>query len=146
MECINFMLTALAIAAGPILGAILGWIAKEELRPGKKYHILLQKAIFTLAIILLMYANRTNVHYIWVGAAAIFLYYSYYTQIQEAVIYAALAVIFYLGADTNLALPIISLTFLYGLPSGSLLLKNKKQILLNIIMFLLIAAILYFFP
>lgn len=145
MEILNYSLIAIAAVLSLICGAIIGHFAKEELEPGKKYFIFLQKALFAAIIAVIMYANRTNVHYAWIGAIIIFAYLYFFEKINQAISYAVLGLAFFLAADTELFLPIASLAFLYGLPTGSRLVKNRKSIILCTIIFIAIAFLLYIF-
>ena len=142
MEILNYVLIATLVSTGLILGRVLANIAKEEIKPGKKYLIILQKLLFCSAIILLMYLNKTNVHYIWIGALVIFVYLYYYKKISPEIVYAVLGLVFYLSVKTEYFLIASSLIFLYGLPSGTLL-KDKKKIALNLLLFLVVAVGLF---
>lgn len=144
MEILNYSLIALITAVGLACGAVIGYFAKEELKPGKKYFILLQKILFTLAIAFLMYANRANVHYLWAGGLIIFIYLYFYERINQAFAYAFLALVFSLASETGMFLPISASIFLYGFPAGSLNYKNKKMILICNILFIILAVILFF--
>ena len=86
MEILNYALVALVISTGLIAGAVIARFAKEEIKPGKKYFILLQKLLFIIAIALIMYANRTNVHFIWVGGLIIFLSGAYFVLVVNKII------------------------------------------------------------
>jgi hypothetical protein len=142
MEILNYALVAIVISIGLILGRVLAWIAKEEIRPGKNYFLILQKALFCAAVIALMFLNRTNVHYIWAGALIIFVYVYYYKKISPEIVYGVLGLVFYLSSKTEYFLLASSLIFLYGLPSGTLL-KNKEKIALNLLVFLVVSIGLF---
>ena len=142
MEILNYVLAALVVSTGIILGRILARIAKEEIRPGKKYFLIIQKSLFCAAIVFLMYLNKTNVHYIWIGALIIFTYLLYFKKINPMIISAVLGLAVYLSSKTDYFVVISSLTFLYWLPIGTLL-KNKKKIALNLIVFLVVAIGLF---
>ena len=142
MEILNYTLIAAVVSIGLILGRVLAWIAKEEIRPGKNYFLILQKALFCAAVILLMFLNRTNVHYMWIGALVIFVYLYYYKKISSEIVYGVLGLVFYLSVKTEYFLIASSLIFLYGLPTGTLL-KDKKKIALNLLLFLLVAVGLF---
>lgn len=144
MEILNYYLIALITALGLICGAVIGYFAKEELKPGKNYFIWLQKILFTLAVVLLMYANRTNVHYMWAGGLIIFIYLYYYEKMRPAITYAFLAFVFFLASVTSMFLPVSASVFLYSFPTGSMIYKNKKEIAICVISFLVIALILFF--
>ena len=142
MEILNYFLIAVVAAIGLILGRILAWTAKEEIKPGTKYLLILQKALFCLAIALLMYFNRTNVHYVWIGALVIFIYLSWFKKIPSYAFSVILGILFYLASLTEKFVLISAVIFLHGLPAGSLM-KNKKMLALNVLVFLINAMLLF---
>jgi len=152
MNILNYSLTALVLYIGLFMGFILVLMAKEEIKPGKKYFLFLQKAILSLIFILLVVFLGLNYIVILLLLACIIIYITknYLKKEFNDVIYTyiLLSVIFYLSSK-NLNLFIIesSLIFLYGLPTGTLLTtKDKKQTAMNIlknIPFILIAIILF---
>ncbi|MBW3004604.1 hypothetical protein KY310_02125 [Candidatus Woesearchaeota archaeon] len=143
MEILNYAVIALVASLGLLSGRILARIAKEEIKPGKKYFLILQKVLFCLAVVLLMYSNKTNVHYTWIGALVLFIYLSWFKKLPSYIMSAVLGAGVYLAALTDNFLLISGVIFLYGLPTGSLI-KNKKEIALNIMIFLVLAAGLFF--
>ncbi|MBW2986663.1 hypothetical protein KY333_04805 [Candidatus Woesearchaeota archaeon] len=142
MEILNYALAALVVSTGLILGKILARIAKEEIKPGEKYFLIIQKSLFCAVIVFLMYLNKTNVHYIWIGGLIIFTYLLYFKKINPAVLSAVLGLAVYLSSKTDYFVVISSLTFLYWLPVGTLM-KKKKEIALNLIVFLIVAIGLF---
>ncbi|MBD3303937.1 hypothetical protein GF343_02235 [Candidatus Woesearchaeota archaeon] len=144
MEVINYVLAAVVAALGLVSGRALARIAKEEIKPGKKYFLILQKFLFCLTVFLVMHFNRTNVHYTWTGALIIFVYLSWSKKIPTYFISVILGLGMYLASLTGSFLLISGVIFLYGLPAGSLM-KNKKEIILNIVVFLAVAAGMFFF-
>ena len=142
MGIINYLLIAVVAALGLVLGRVLAWMAKEEIKPGKKYFLILQKALFCLAIVLLMYFNRTNIHYTWIGALIIFVYLSWFKKIPSYSISVVLGFGVYLASLTDNFLLISAVIFLHGFPAGSLI-KSKKEMALNIAVFLAVAIGLF---
>ena len=142
MEILNYIIIAVITAAGLILGKVLAKIAKEEIKPGKKYLLIMQKALFCAVILLLMYINRTNVHYIWAGAVIIFAYLRFFKKINHLLMSTILAVAFFLASKTDYFLIISAMTFLYNFPAGSLI-KNKKDVAANLLVFLAVATIMF---
>lgn len=138
MEILNYALVALVVSLGVLLGRVLAWIAKEEIKPGKKYFLILQKILFCAVVFLLMYFNKANVHYTWIGGLVIFAYLSWFKKIPSYVVSAVLGAGLYLATLTENFLLISAVIFLYGFPAGSLI-KNKKEIALNILIFLVVA-------
>lgn len=143
MEILNYALIALIVSLGLLSGRIIAWIAKEEIKPGKKYFLILQKVLFCAVVFLLMYFNKTNVHYTWIGGLVIFAYLSWFKKIPSYIISAVLGITLYLATLTENFLLISAVIFLYGFPAGSLI-KNKKEIALNIVIFLVVAVGLFF--
>lgn len=140
MEILNYALTAIVASIGLMCGAIIARFAKEEIKPGKKYFILLQKLLFVAVIALVMYANRTNVHFIWVGGVIIFVYLYFFNKIRQAFAYGALALAFFNASD--MFLPASALIFLYGFPTAAKM--KKREIAECMITFLAISIILFF--
>jgi len=143
MEILNYALVALIISLGLLSGRIIAGIAKEEIKQGKKYFLILQKILFCTVVFLLMYFNKTNVHYTWIGGLVIFAYLSWFKKIPSYIISAVLGITLYLATLTENFLLISSVIFFYGFPAGSLI-KNKKEIALNIVIFLVVAVGLFF--
>lgn len=132
------------------MGIILAYIAKEELKIGKKYFILLQKVILTLIpSFFLFYLLKENISLLILSILMFsILINSYNQKIKTYYIYPVLALIFYFSSK-NIDLFKIQafLIFLYGFPTGSLLTKVKDKnyikIVLKNISFIVIA--LFFF-
>ena len=147
MNILNYSVIALIAYIGLFIGFILAIMAKEELKPGKKYFIFLQKAILLLIFLFLFIGfNYLSVLLLF----ALILIYVLKKRIEfgeSPYIYTILAIIFYLSSK-NLNQFVIesSLIFLYGLPTGTLLTKkSNKETIINIlknIIFVIIAVIL----
>ena len=152
MNLLNYSLTAAISYIGLFVGFILAMIAEEEIKPGKKYLIYLQKIILLLIFIFLVtYINLNYTLAILILAFIIIhiIKKSYKKEFNEIpYTYIILAIIFYLSSkNPNLFVIESSLIFLYGLPAGSLLTKkSKKESIANILInipFVLIAIILF---
>ena len=153
MNVLNYSLAAIISYLGLSIGLILAIIAKEELKAGKKYFILLQKAILLLIFIFLIYFLKFNLINLIIVLLFIFIYlikYYWNKRINESFyIYLILSIIFYISSKSlNLFIIESSLIFLYGLPTGTLLTtKNKKESIINILknmLFIILAIILFF--
>ncbi|MBW2977455.1 hypothetical protein KY331_01295 [Candidatus Woesearchaeota archaeon] len=150
---INYALVTLITFLGLFVGFILALIAKEELKPGKHYFILLQNLIFSLIIFFLLFYNDLM---IWLSALIAFLTFIFLrkSKVKPIATYLSLAVIFNAAFRNRLSVFILiaSLIFIYGIPIGSLLtynLKNKKSkvikdILIKYGIFIPIALVLFF--
>lgn len=150
MNLLNYSLTAIISYIGLFVGFILAIIAKEEIKPGKKYFIFLQKLILLLIFIFLLVFIKLN--YILVLLILVFIVIYLLKTKKEfnesPYIYIVLSVVFYLSLKI-LSLFVIesSLIFIYGLPTGSLLTKkSKKESITNILKnvgFVIVAIILF---
>jgi hypothetical protein len=150
MELLNYSLTATVAFLGLFVGAALAFIAHEELKPGKKYFVWMEKIILLLLLIFLLN---------YYGIAIIFRVIIYlllvatllFKEINNRYIYPVLAMIFFLSAASeSLLFKQATLIFLYGLPAGSLFVnvKNRKiavarKLLINYGAFLIIALLLF---
>lgn len=122
---------------GLIAGIVLKKTCEEEIKPGKPYFLLLQKVVIVTLIIALLYTTLSNtlLYFILILIGiitAIFFTHTY----------------FYLGLALLTLNPLIAtLTFIYGLPTGTL----KPKVILNLLLFaipflLLIFNIIYTAP
>ncbi len=150
MNLLNYSLTAVIAYMGLFIGFILAIIAKEELKAGKKYFILLQKIILLLIFVFLLVFIELS--YIPILLILAFILISILRSKKEfnelPYIYIILAIIFYLSSkQLNLFIIESSLIFLYGLPIGTLITKKSKKetvmALLKNIGFVLIAILLF---
>lgn len=150
MNLLNYSLATIIAYLGLFIGFLLAIIAKEEIKPGKKYFIFLQKIILLLIFISLLIFIDLNYLLVLLISAFIVIYLSKTKKEFNKLpyIYILLSIIFYLSSKKlNLFIIESSLIFLYGLPTGSLLTKkSKKETIINIltnIPFILIAIILF---
>jgi len=151
MNLINYTLTLIVSFLGLILGIILAYIAKEELKPGKKYFILLQKVILTsiVAFLFFYWSNKNIFLFIICLFASFILIYFFIEKIKTHHIYKVLGLIFYFSSkDIEIFKIQAFLIFLYGLPTGSLLTKVTKRnyfrVILNHTYFIIIALLSFF--
>ena len=110
----------LAALAGQIVGAFIGSKTKEELESGKKYFLILKNILLGILIVFLMKLSFSGLGLL-LGMVAGFVYRREY---------------FYFGVGAaalmnsfNPVFPV--LIFLYGLPYGTLLFKEKKLLQLG---------------
>ncbi|MBU4284218.1 MAG: hypothetical protein KJ968_03855 [Nanoarchaeota archaeon] len=150
MQLINYSLISLISFSGLLIGMVLAFTAKEELEPGKKYFLLLQK--LTLLLILIFLLNFFNVIlYLRITIYILFIFLMT-INIKSQIIYPALAAVFFLSSkNPELFITNSILIFLYGFPTGSLfakkLIKKRKSfvlknIFLNYFWFVIITIIL----
>ena len=150
MQLLNYSLISLISFSGLLVGIILAFTAKEELKPGKKYFMLMQK--ITLLMILIFLLNFFNINlYLRITIYVLFILLMA-INIKSQIIYPVLGIVFFISSK-NPELFIINsiLIFLYGFPTGSLfakkIIKKKKsfvfkRVILNYFWFVLIAIVL----
>lgn len=150
MQLLNYSLISVISFSGLLVGMILAFTAKEELEPGKKYFMLLQKIILLLIFVFLLNFFNVNL-YLRIISYILFIFLMAF-NIKSQRIYPALGVVFFLSSkDINLFITNSILIFFYGFPTGSLfakkLIKKKKlvvlkNIFLNYFWFIVIAIAL----
>lgn len=129
---------------GLLAGVALSFLAKEELKPGKKYFMLLEKALLLSISILTIFYIKNFFLFLILGIIAGFVF-------RRAYFYFGLALP--LASGSFLVL-LSSLVFVFGLPHGTLLavkLKEniKKEIIFSGILFsaaVLLSLILDYAP
>ena len=134
MQLLNYSLISLISFSGLLIGMVLAFTAKEELKPGKKYFILMQKIILLLILIFLLNFFTINI-YLRIIIYILFILLMI-INIKSQIIYLALGVMFFLSSkDINLFIINSILIFLHGFPTGSLftkkLIKKKKSFVLK---------------
>ena len=101
---------------GLIFGIFLGKYTKEELKDGKKYFILLEKAILFVLILFLLYKVSFSFLVVIFSLLGVLL------SRKLNKIYFYLGLTFVLVSDLSIS----ALIFIFGLPYGSLLYHSKK--------------------
>ena len=146
---LSYLLTSIIVFLGLPIGIILAYIAKEEIKPGKSYLVFFQSLLFLLIVVFLMYSFNLHIAVIIIIALLLIgLMYVLRYKYETTAIYPLLAVFLYMSSkNTNLFMIESSLIFLYGLPTGSLLINFKKNNYIKIILahttFLLVALIIF---
>jgi len=147
MNLLNYSLTAVISYLGLFVGFILALMAKEEMKDGRKYFLFLQKVILLLVFVFLLVFIDLNYILVLLMLAFIVVY-LLKRKNKLVYIYILLGVIFHLSSKMlNLFVIESSLIFLYGIPTGSLLMKkDKKETLIGIlknVWFFLVAMVLF---
>ena len=125
MAILNYILALIGAFSGLFVGMLLGYITKEELKPGKKYFIWMQNIILILAAIFVLYSFQFHI-ILFILIGLILTLALIYFKPKAIIGYIILAVLILLIIeDTNFFLLTSSLTFLYGFPTGSLILTKK---------------------
>jgi hypothetical protein len=136
----EYLIAIVIVALGLLAGYILGKQLKKEVKQGKNYLFLLQKALFTICIFIVMYEYREIVHFIWIGALMLFLYYFYHKKVNQILIYALYGALAFLAYDYFL--PLAGAQFLYGLTTGSLNLKDERLLMKSGAAYVIVALVL----
>jgi len=129
---INYFIVSFLVYSGLFIGLILAFIAKEEIKPGRKYFVFLKKMVLSLVIVFLFVLHKLD-YIIVLPALAIVLVYFYKVRVnkgfnEDFLIYLILGAIFYSSyKNTNLFVIESSLMFLYGFPTGTLLVDFKSK-------------------
>lgn len=152
---LKFFLASLIVGSGVIFGAILSIIAKEELRHGKKYFMLLKNIMF-ISVIITASIFYINTNYLVSLSVLLFLMVLFIKRFQLNLIYASFAVICLLSDISDSSYLIISsLIFFAGFPVGSLATYElaKKEIFVEkkiltayfIFVFILLLRLIFYY-
>ncbi|MBW2967105.1 hypothetical protein KY362_01325 [Candidatus Woesearchaeota archaeon] len=148
---LTYICTLVFAFLGVYVGALLAYMAPDELKPGKLYFRALMNTILVLVPLFILYAYNANIFVlILLGVVAtIFLYFTSETSPVNQVAYFLLGIAFFFSTrSVDLFIIVSALIFLYGLPLGSLyvsrrLKKSKRTVftdmLLNFGLFVIIA-------
>lgn len=126
MEILNYVLALILSFSGVFVGMFLGYIAKEELKPGKRYFIWIQNIILILAAIFVLYSFHLNI-ILFILIGLIITLGIIYFKPKAILGYLFLAILFFLSMrNTSLFMLTSSFIFLYGFPTGSLIFAKKN--------------------
>jgi hypothetical protein len=147
---LNTFLASAIAGSGILIGALLSKIAKEEIKPGMKYFIILKNIFFSAAVLITMcYYAKINLA---IALAAPLLFSPVLiSRLQIIAMYASLAVVLMLSqTDSSLYALVSSLVFFAGLAIGTIEYSKAKKnpmmkILIPYIVFVLVSTISLFF-
>lgn len=126
-KMLNEFLASLVIGSGIVIGATLSILAKEEIKPGLKYFILLKNILFS-AVILTTIFYYTTVNIMIALATPLLFSALFINKLQPVAIYTAFAIVCILSsANSSLYLLISSLIFLAGFPVGTIAYSAAKK-------------------
>jgi len=131
---LTYLLVLLVCFLGVFIGLLIAFLAKEELKDGKKYFIISKNIIFTLTIFLLLYFLK--LHFLSILLVClILLLVLFKVKIKEWILYSIIGIIFYISSlNSNLFTLNASLIFIYSIFMGSLFMeKNTKLNSFNLI-------------
>ena len=121
----------IGISAGIGTGWALAQIAPEEIIPGRKYFLIFKTIVFSLIFLLVAWSWAQQQNYWLLGIFSItFIILSRigsparYKPWQEVPRYALFIAAYFLMTEKEVPLLLSSLMFLYGMPTGTLLLKD----------------------
>ncbi len=141
---LQYIIVGVIVYSGLFVGKILSLISPEEVRPGKKYLILLQKVVF-LAL-LLTFAFMINVFMVKVVVIFVLGYFLFimkrntlYKGNNYYLIYTAIAIFLGFTNWSNIIYPAF-LAFILGIPT--MILNNGKK--MNVYVKLLIIFFLFY--
>lgn len=141
---IAYFLASIVAFLGLIVGLVIGYYTPEEFKDGKKYFILLQRLLVLVILFFVMFLNGFQIFWIIVALFAVSTA-IYQIDLKLPIYYAFLGVLFFLGSKSqNMFLITSGLTFLFGLPSGTLIEKKKLKTVLMCLIFLVAAWLLFF--
>ena len=122
MEPINYLFVFFTALTGYALGVGLGYIAPEELLPGRKYFLFLEKVLFLFTFIPVIYFFK-NSYLALLPVILVLLLLVIPFKFRAYLAFGVFLLWFFLIKSDNLVIILeSSLIFLYGLPAGSLLL------------------------
>lgn len=131
---LKFFLASLIVASGIIIGAFLGKIAKEELKPGRRYFFPLKIVLFS-AVLLVTLIYYFNVNLL-ISLFVLLLFSALFAKkFQVVLMYLSFSIAYILSyVDSCLYAVISSFIFFAGFPIGSLIacdLRKEKRIFVN---------------
>lgn len=129
---------------GLYAGLVIGLLAKEELKVGKKYFVFLQKILFLLMLFFLFF----ELGWLWIAVLFVVVFVVLFIFLKKdfhRLIYIALGA--FLFFSVSLTIPV--LIFFYGIPTASIfVLENKHNRVWGLFkkyyLFLVLFFVLYF--
>ena len=150
MNFLNYFLISLVVYLGLLIGIILSFMAKEELKPGKRWFILVHNVILGFVLFFLLLFLDVNYYLTLFLPLLLIVFLFYYSEIyrKSSVIYLLLGVVFWISSKNKEPLLIISsLVFFYGFLISSLQIsfksKNYYKILLKNLLFFICLALFF---
>jgi len=150
MEFLNYILVSLIVYIGLIVGIVISYMAKEELKPGKRYFILAHNIILAFIIFFILEFLNANVYLTLFFPLIFIIFLFYYSEIYKKsyVLYPILGAFFYVvSKNPKMFLLMSTLTFFYGFLIGSLQIdvksKNHFKIILQNILFFICLALFF---
>ena len=136
MEFLNLFLISLTVYLGLLLGIILSYMAKEELKPGKKWFLLLHNIVLAFILFFFLEFLDINVYLTLLLPLVLVVFLFRYSELylKSWVIYILLGIIFYLSSkNINWLLINSALMLFYGFLVSALQIDSKKKNYLKIL-------------
>jgi len=150
MEILNYFLISLIVYLGLAAGMIISYMAKEELKPGKRYFILAHNVVLAFILFFMLEFLKANIYLtLFLPLILTIFLFNYTNTYQKSyLLYPILGAFFYISSkNINQLLIMSSLIFFYGILIGSLSIDLKQnnhfRILLQNLLFF-ICLILFF--
>jgi len=150
MDFLNYFLISLVVYLGLLIGIILSFMAKEELKDGRKYFILLHNIILAFVLFFILEFFNVNVFLALFLPLILIVVLFYFNEIYKKsyVVYVLFGIVFYFSSkNINLLLIISSLILFYGFLISSLQINFKKKnyfgILLKNLLFFVCLALFF---
>lgn len=131
----TYLLISLIVFLGVYCGLVIGKMAEEELKPGRRYFDWLRHSLFVLVLVLFMVWNPS---WLFFSVVAIILLLMSFHRRRETLYYYGLAPMLFISYLYNGFAYLAPLVFLYGFPLGSIYLfenpsKNLKKTVLGML-------------
>ena len=130
MNLTNYLLTSIAVYLGLIAGIIVSYMSKEELKPGKRYFIIMHNIVLAFILFFILELFNLNIYLIIILILILLISLFSFKEVYKKsyIVYFLLGTIFYLShKNINYFLIISALIFLYGMPTSALQLDFKKK-------------------
>lgn len=119
MGALDF-LPALIVAAGLYVGWLLSVVAREEMKKGKRWLIMLQHSLFVIAAFVFLFSTKGQVWHVVIGTTALAAYVAFDKFRHPYLAYFLFGIAYSVISGSQLFLIFASVLFLFGLPTGSL--------------------------
>ena len=150
MAFLNYASASVIASLGLVCGYFLAKIAKEEIKSGKVYLQIMKSLVFSSIIFFLLYSLVNPTVAAILSALVLILTSSIKRLLNfNRIIYLLYSVLSYLANEKKLFALTASLIFIYGLPAGTLMEHDKKdlrELVKVMLVFMVISIALYFLP
>jgi hypothetical protein len=153
MEAFSYLLTIGICSLGLVVGAIVSFMAKEELKSGLAYFLWLKRVLLMVVLGTFIYLYKSSI--IYVSVIVVWMVVSYLFLIDNDILTYSLFGIAI--SESALSQPVFIINsislFLYGLPTAAIsIAKHReeggryaaKKLLITGLLFVVISALLYF--